>query len=122
MFEIGIVDDFDAVLSLKGDFGAATRLHGHCYRVQVVLRSDGLDEDGVVYDVARLREHLRSILGRLHYQNLNELDEFRDTNPTVENVARHVHESMAAAVGGDVGHLRVTVWESPTAFASYWSE
>lgn len=122
MFEIGIVEGFDAVLSLEGDFGPATQVHGHCYRVEVVLRRDHLDETGVVYDIARLRESLRSVLDRLHYRNLNELDEFKDVNPTVENVARHVYEGMAIALGEDAGDLKVTVWESPTAFSSYWRE
>ena len=122
MFEIGVIEEFDAVLSLKGDFGLATRLHGHSYRVQVTVKGDSLNEDGVLYDIARLRESLREVLDCLHYRNLNELAAFRNINPTVENVARHIHEGVTGALGEEVAGLRVTVWESPTAYASYWTE
>ena len=119
MFEIGIVEEFEAVLSLEGDFGPATRLHGHTYKVQVVVQGDVLDETGVLYDISRLRDSLKDILSHLHYQNLNELDEFKDLNPTVENVCKHIYNRMALALREEVGGLKVTVWESPSAFASY---
>jgi 6-pyruvoyltetrahydropterin/6-carboxytetrahydropterin synthase len=122
MFEIGIIEEFEAVLSLKGDFGLATRLHGHAYKVQVVVHGDTLNETGVLYDISRLRDSLREILSHLHYQNLNELEEFRELNPTVENVCKYIYNRMALAIGGEVGGLKVTVWESPTAFASYDGE
>ncbi len=122
MFEIGIVEEFEAVLSLEGDFGLATRLHGHAYKVQVVVQGDTLDETGVLYDISKLRDGLKDILSHLHYQNLNELDEFRDLNPTVENVSKYIYERMDLALGGGVGGLKVTVWESATAFSSYWGE
>jgi 6-pyruvoyltetrahydropterin/6-carboxytetrahydropterin synthase len=120
MYEIGVVDEFDAVLSLKGDFGPATRLHGHAYKVQVVIQGERLDETGVLYDIARLRDALREILSGLHYQNLNEMEAFRDCNPTVEIVSRYIYDRMALALGDDAGGLKVTVWESPSAYSSYW--
>ena len=119
MFEIGIVEEFEAVLSLEGDFGPATRLHGHTYKVQVVVQGDRLDETGVLYDISRLRDSMKEILSHLHYQNLNELDEFKDLNPTVESVSKYIYNRMALALRGEVGGLKVTVWESPSAFDSY---
>lgn len=120
MYEIGVVEEFAAVLSLKGDFGLATRVHGHAYKVQVVIQGEALDESGVLYDIARLRDALREILSGLHYQNLNELEAFRDVNPTVEHVSRYIHDRMALALGDEAGGLKVTVWESPSAHSSYW--
>ena len=120
MYEVGIVEEFDAILSLKGDFGLATRLHGHTYRVKVAIQGDRLDEAGMLYDIGQLREGLKGILSHLHYQNLNEVDAFRDINPTVENVCKYISERLAPIVKRDrVRGLEVTVWESPTAFASY---
>ena len=120
MYEVGVVDEFDAVLSLEGDFGLATRLHGHAYKVHVVIQGETLDEAGVLYDIAKLRDALREILSGLHYQNLNELEAFRDCNPTVENVSRYIYDRMALALGDEAGGLKVTVWESPSAYSSYW--
>jgi 6-pyruvoyltetrahydropterin/6-carboxytetrahydropterin synthase len=120
MFEIGILEEFEAILSLKGDFGPSTRLHGHTYKVKAVVEGDRLDEAGTLYDISQLKESLKQILSYLHYQNLNELEAFRDVNPTAENVCKYIYQRLAPVIRDDrIQGLEVTVWESPTAFASY---
>ena len=120
MFEIGITDEFEAAHSLSGDFGAATRLHGHTYRVEVRLEAGEVDPTGTFYDLGRLRSELRSILETLHYRNLNDLPELAETNTTAEVVARHIFRNLSAGVKAvGVESLKVTVWESSSCFASY---
>ena len=120
MFEIGITDEFEAAHSLSGDFGAATRLHGHTYRVEVRLEAREVDPTGTFYDLGRLRSELRSILETLHYRNLNDLPELAETNTTAEVVARHIFRNLCAGVKAvGVESLKVTVWESSSCFASY---
>ena len=118
-FEIGITDEFEAAHSLEGDFGPATRLHGHTYRVEVRAESHRIDETGTFYDIGRLRSELRSVLEALHYRNLNEVAELAGTNTTAESVARHILKKLAPVTrAGGVEGLKVTVWESSSAFAS----
>jgi 6-pyruvoyltetrahydropterin/6-carboxytetrahydropterin synthase len=120
MFEIGISDEFEAAHSLSGDFGAATRLHGHTYRVEVRAEAPGIDSTGTFYDLGRLRDDLRSVLQRLHYRNLNEVAELTETNTTAEVVARYIFQKLAPGVRtGGVEALKVTVWESSSSFASF---
>ena|SRR6185369_14022037 len=120
VFEIGITEEFEAAHSLSGDFGPATRLHGHTYRVEVRVESREIDATGTFYDIGHLRDELRAVLEPLHYRNLNEITELAGTNTTAEVVARHILEMLAPAVraGGAEG-LKVTVWESSSSFASY---
>ena len=119
-FEIGITDEFEAAHSLSGDFGPATRLHGHTYRVEVRAEAREIDSTGTFYDIGRLRAELRSVLELLHYRNLNEVSEFAGTNTTAENVARYILKKLAPALrAGSVEGVRVTVWESSSSFASY---
>ena len=123
MYEIGVVEEFEAAHSLKGDFGAATRLHGHTYRVEVTVGGEGLDASGVLCDISRVKETLRAIVGRLHYQNLDELEELRGINTTAENLCKHIYDKLSPHLDrAQVQHLKVTLWESSSAFASYQGE
>ena len=120
MFEIGIADEFEAAHTLKGDFGPATRLHGHTYRVEVRVEARDVDETGVFYDLGRLRADLRAALEEMHYRNLNDLAEMSEVNTTAEMVARHIFKQMEPPLrAAGVASLKVTVWESPSSFASY---
>jgi 6-pyruvoyltetrahydropterin/6-carboxytetrahydropterin synthase len=121
MFEIGIADEFEAAHALKGDFGLATRLHGHTYRVEVRAEAREVNEAGTFYDVGRLRADLRAVLDQLHYRNLDELPALAAINTTAEMVAQHIFNQLAANVLRDspFASLKVTVWESPSVFASY---
>jgi 6-pyruvoyltetrahydropterin/6-carboxytetrahydropterin synthase len=119
-FEIGITEEFEAAHWLTGDFGPATRLHGHTYRVEVRVESREIDATGTLYDIGRLRAELRAVLEPLHYRNLNEVAEFVGTNTTTEVVARHILKQLAPPVrASGANGLKVTVWESSSSFASY---
>jgi 6-pyruvoyltetrahydropterin/6-carboxytetrahydropterin synthase len=120
MFEVGVIDQFEAAHALTGDFGPATRLHGHTYRVEARVEARDIDESGTFYDIGRLRAELRRVLDEMHYRNLNEVPALGGANTTAEVVARHIFKMLepplrAARVAG----LKVTVWESPSVFASY---
>jgi 6-pyruvoyltetrahydropterin/6-carboxytetrahydropterin synthase len=120
MFEIGISDEFEAAHALKGDFGPATRLHGHTYRVEVKAQAREVDETGTFYDIGRLRADLRAVLDEMHYRNLNDLPELGGTNTTAEMIARYIFNRLAMPLRGSrITSLKVTVWESSSIFASY---
>ena len=120
MFEIGITDEFEAAHSLNGDFGAATRLHGHTYKVEVRVEARDVGITGTFYDIGRLRSELRSVLETLHYRHLNDVADLTEMNTTAEVVARYIFKNLAAGVqAAGVESLKVTVWESSSCFASY---
>jgi len=119
-FEIGITSEFEAAHSLKGDFGPATRLHGHTYKVEVRAEAREIDSTGTFFDIGRLRAELSSVLEPLHYRNLNELTELAGMNSTAEVVARYICKKLAPVLqASGVEGLKVTVWESSSSFASY---
>ncbi|MEK6287775.1 MAG: 6-carboxytetrahydropterin synthase [Acidobacteriota bacterium] len=119
-FEIGIVGEFESAHSLNGDFGPATRLHGHTYRVEVSAEASEIDSTGTFYDIGRLRAELISVLEPLHYRNLNEVAELAGMNTTAEVVARYIFKKLAPVLRtAGIEGLKVTVWESSSSFASY---
>lgn len=124
MYEIGLEDEFEAEHYLRGNFGPETQLHKHRYRVRVTLAGEELAGDGTLYDIAKLEVWLRAILAELSDQTLNAVPGLQGVNPTVEHVSRYLHERFtdnlrAARGAARITGVQVTVWESPTAFASY---
>lgn len=120
MFEVGVTAQFEAAHQLHGDFGPATRLHGHTYRVEVAVRGLSLQADGTLCDIAALKQAVDAALAGLHYRNLDELEVFAGRNTTAEVVAQVLTEQIASSVGGaGLQSLSVRVWESPRAYASH---
>lgn len=118
-FEIGVTGEFEAAHSLSGDFGPATRLHGHTYKVEVRAEASEIDATGTFFNLGRLQAELRSVLEPLQYRNLNEVEELASLNTTAEVVARYILKKLAlVAQAGGVEALKVTVWESSSSFAS----
>lgn len=119
MYEIGITAQFEAAHRLTGDFGPATRLHGHTYRMDVVVRGERLNDDNVLVDIGRLRPSIDALAASLNYQNLDEIAGLAGTNTTAEAVARFCWDSLAGGLRGQgLSSLLVRVWESPQVYAA----
>ena len=54
MYEVYVAARFEAAHRLVGDFGPATRTHGHTYRMEVIVRGQRLGDDGTLYDIGEL--------------------------------------------------------------------
>jgi 6-pyruvoyltetrahydropterin/6-carboxytetrahydropterin synthase len=118
MYEVGVVDSFEAAHRLDGDFGPATRQHGHTYRVEVAVRGASLGSDGTLYDVGRLRAAVRAEMETLHYQDLNQVPGFAKKNSTAEEVANYLLERLRQPLADPgIEAIAVRVWESPEVFA-----
>ena len=108
-------------------FGPAQRLHGATYIVDLEFRRTELDPDGVVVDIGRASEVLRTLLGAVNFRNLDEVPEFKGRNTTTEFMARYVFDNVATAIDtGELGpnahgieSLKVTLHESHIAAASF---
>lgn len=119
MYEIGISGQFEAAHQLRGDFGPATRMHGHTYRIDVIVRGGELAEDGALVDIGMLQKRLDELTGRLHYQNLDEVPGLAEVNTTAEAVAHYCWEQLAPTLRGrGLDSLRVQIWENPSAYAA----
>lgn len=122
MYEVGVIAQFEAAHRLEGNFGPATRMHGHTYRLEAIVSGDRLQADGTLFDITRLQEAVNAIVADLHYRDLGTVAGLENVNTTAENVAHYCWDRIAAAIRG-VGLMTLTVriWENPQAFASYQS-
>lgn len=128
MYAVEVRDHIMIAHSLPGEvFGPAQGLHGATYVVDVAFFRDELGPDGIVVDIGRAHEALKSVLGPLNYANLDERPEFRGKVTTTEFLCRHIFDAIAAAArdgalgpgSEDLERIRVTLNESHVARAWY---
>ena len=119
IYELVIRTQFAAAHRLREYAGNCERLHGHNWKVDVVLQAEGLDRLGMVIDFREAKRRIDAILGRLDHQYLNDVEPFGELNPTTENIARTLFDALAAQLPAGVAIAKVTVWESDLCGASY---
>ena len=78
-----------------------------------------LDRLGMLLDFRDAKRLIHEVLDGFDHQCLNDLEPFRDQNPTTENIARIVYEALAARLPHGVTVAKVTAWESDHCGASY---
>lgn len=118
MYEIGVIAQFEAAHRLIGDFGPATRTHGHTYRLEVIVRGPRLREDNTLINIVIVQDAVRELTDAMHYRDLNDVPGLEAVNTTAEAVADFCWQRLAAMLRGqELDSLLVRVWESPNAYA-----
>ncbi|MGH3087960.1 MAG: 6-pyruvoyl trahydropterin synthase family protein [Rubrobacteraceae bacterium] len=119
MYEIHVAASFEAAHKLTGDFGPATRPHGHTYRMDVIVRGESLKENGTLYDIGRLKPAVDDLAASLHYRDLDEVEGLAGRNTTAESVADFCWEKLSPALAGEsLASLTVRIWENPEVYAA----
>ncbi|MDO4190848.1 MAG: 6-carboxytetrahydropterin synthase [Bacteroidales bacterium] len=77
-----------------------TGLHGHNWEITIYCRAKELNKDGMVCDFSHLKDF---IVSHLDHKVLNEVFDF---NPTAENIARWVVDSIPECYRADVKESR----------------
>lgn len=120
MFEIKKERTFSASHRLRGADGRCERLHGHNFRVRVCLAAAVLDSKGTVMDFNELDELMQCAVAPLDHQHLNDLDVFKARNPSSENIAAVIAETVTIALKGRKIRLKYCdVFETDRSRARY---
>jgi 6-pyruvoyl-tetrahydropterin synthase len=129
MFLLTVRDHIMVAHSFRGEiFGPAQRLHGATFVVDLELRRDGLDKDGLIADIGALTELLHKVLEPLNYRNLDEVPEFSGKNTTTEFLAKVIYDRVRSriiegALGADgeraFHSIKVALGESHVAWAAF---
>ena len=111
--------------------GKCRHLHGHNGRVEIELTSETLDNRGMVVDFEDIKRAVQTWMDATldHTMLLNEKDPFlpalkaagerymtMPTNPTAEAIAKLIFDH---AKQQNLPVTRVTLWETPSSFATY---
>jgi 6-pyruvoyltetrahydropterin/6-carboxytetrahydropterin synthase len=123
MYELNIDAKFAAAHRLRSYKGDCARLHGHTWKVTASISAYILDEIGITLDFKDISRTLDAIVERFDHQNLNDLEEFKDVNPTAENIAKLFFDKLSAKIDTvTVRVISVTVAESEKYRVTYRKE
>ncbi len=120
MYEVTIETHFSSAHRLRQYDGECERLHGHNWDVKVSVASEELNDLGMVIDFKELKGETNKLMDKFDHQYLNEIPPFTELNPTTENIAKYIFDELSRSINTDSAKIsKVTVWESPTSYASY---
>jgi len=119
-YRVTVEARFEAAHHLIHYRGQPEPLHGHSYRVEVVLEAAGLDADDLAVDFVAARRALETLAREFDYRNANDHPAFAGRNTSAENMATHFAQRMQASAAIGAGRVaEVTVWEGPENRASW---
>jgi 6-pyruvoyltetrahydropterin/6-carboxytetrahydropterin synthase len=119
MFELSIKDSIAAAHFIPGHKGMCKNLHGHTWKIEVVLTSEKLNEIGMVADFIDIKAKLKDFLRVVDHVCLNDLPYFKEHLPTTENLAKYIYQNFSKLVA-PLKLKRVQVWESDAASIVYY--
>ena len=122
MFEVSVEQTFAAGHALRNYKGKCENVHGHNFKVQVILEGERLDAAGLLVDFLEVKELMGGVIARLDHQFLNEVPPFDELNPSAENIAEYFYREMSRGLGSTPVPVRireVKVWETEIQSASF---
>ncbi len=119
-YRVTVSARFEAAHNLVDYEGGPEPLHGHSYKIEIVLESEKLQQHDLAVDFVPAKAALEAIAKELDYTYINEHPAFAGRNTSAENLARHFAERLETS--GSLGWSRVAeviVWEGPENRATY---
>jgi 6-pyruvoyltetrahydropterin/6-carboxytetrahydropterin synthase len=94
--------------------------HGHNYNLDVSVIGEVDPQTGYVIDIKQLKDVIEAkVLSRFDHRHLNlDVPEFRDLNPTAENIVLVCWRLLAPAIPRGRLH-KLVLWETERNFVEY---
>ena len=94
--------------------------HGHNYELEVKVMGGINPETGYVIDMKVLSNIIKdNVLERFDHKNLNlDTEEFRDLNPTAENIAVIIYNLLKSELNANL-ELKIKLYETPRNYVEY---
>ena len=112
MYRLCVARQFSSAHNLRNYEGKCEKLHGHNYRVELVLEGEVLNPVGLLMDFKEVKSLLDPVLEELDHSYLNDHPFFREANPSAENIARFIHEKISPDLPQGIRAAEVRIWES----------
>jgi len=99
---------------------ALPHYHGHNYEMEVKVSGERDSETGIVIDLKFLSDLIKEkVIQKFDHRNLNlDTEEFRDLNPTAENIVVTIYKLLRPHIDNRFD-LHVRLYETPRNFAEY---
>ena len=138
MYQIRIEFTFDSGHRLLDYNGRCAYPHGHTYRTEVFIKSQSLNDLGLVYDFTDLKDKIKTwvdgnwdhaflvnsqdseLIAGLGSASLVRLYEFQDENPSCEVMSRVLYEKTVELC--NLVPAKVRLWESVNQYAEFFGD
>jgi 6-pyruvoyltetrahydropterin/6-carboxytetrahydropterin synthase len=103
---------FEAAQTLPNlpDTHKCTKMHGHSFKIEIVIEGEVDPKIGWVYDHAEISHAMKPLMDRLDHSYLNEIEGLE--NPTIEIMAGWFWQKLAPQLPGLV---EIIIHETPSA-------
>jgi 6-pyruvoyltetrahydropterin/6-carboxytetrahydropterin synthase len=102
-------------------FGKCNNLNFHGHNYELIVKVTGeINTTGYVIDTKLLSDIIReNVTERYDHKNLNlDIEEFRTTNPTSENIAISIYDILRQKINGQL-ELKIFLYETERNFVEY---
>ena len=122
MFRLKVQDYFSSAHYLKDYKGACEKIHGHNWKVELIVEGSELNSLDILIDFAILKKILKEVLFELDHKLLNEIPYFENINPSSERLAEYIFKKVKEKLSSypNVKVKEVTVFETEKAGATYY--
>ncbi len=124
MYEISAKFSISSAHFLRNYEGKCKNLHGHNWNITVYVRGCELGPSGMLIDFNALKKYFKIIESELDHACLNDVDYFKQRNPTAENISEYVYNRMSDLFKDDkIGNAqisKVSVYETQNCEAAYY--
>lgn len=118
MFEIEVSQRFSAAHAVSVG-GVMEELHGHDWRVTLLLRGERLDEEDLLVDFHLVELALGEAVAPFAGRTMNGVPPFDRVHPTAERVAEHVGGVVQDRIPDGCDLVSVSVEEAPGCIARW---
>ncbi|AEH23427.1 queuosine biosynthesis protein QueD [Thermodesulfobacterium geofontis OPF15] len=122
MFKLKVQDYFSSAHYLKDYKGPCEKIHGHNWKVELIVEGSELNSLDILIDFAILKKILKEVLFELDHKLLNEIPYFENINPSSERLAEYIFKKVKEKLSSypNVKVKEVTVFETEKAGATYY--
>ena len=122
-YSIKIITDFSAAHLIRDYDGVCNRLHGHNWKIEVIVKASVLDDIGMGMDFKDVKAAANELIDKLDHRNLNEIPPFDTVNPTAENLAAYFYQELSREINTQrVKVDAITIWETERCCVTYSEE
>jgi len=117
MYELKLQHQFASAHQLKDYIGECKNLHGHTWKVDIMIQMEKLVEcNGAM--VVDFKELKKLIDEKFDHKFINNMVNY---NPTAENISKDIYEMVDKLMenSGGARDIKITLWENDNASITY---
>ena len=120
MFKLIAKKEFSSAHILNGHPGDCKRMHGHNWLVEAKVEGNKINNIGMVIDFKDIKNALGDIIAKLDHKFLNDIDPFKNDNPTAENISKYIYKELSKIINTDnIKVCEIKLWETNNSAVIY---